>query len=296
MVTNSTGAQVQLSEYKPFGELSRNQGLSPQGTVPNKYLFTGKELDSTGLYYYGARYYDAKIGRFITADPIDYSDVGIRLAGGKDLKTFLKNPQNLNRYTYCLNNPLRYIDPDGLLTIFIHGTFSSIDDFSIGFIKSVTATFNDFNTNLFRWSGGNTNVARFIAACDLASYINQYEFAEGEELNIVGYSHGGNIAFLASQFNLKHKINNLVAFGTPIREYSPNMGNIDELYNIGSYSDWLQTHGGKDAWYGFFIPGEAGPSDNVISNSNNLNIVNMMFDSLFHFDYLNSEIWNEIFN
>jgi RHS repeat-associated protein len=50
------------------------------------------------IYYYGARYYDPVLGRFISADSIvpDFS-----------------NPQSLNRYSYVLNNPLRYIDPTG---------------------------------------------------------------------------------------------------------------------------------------------------------------------------------------
>lgn len=64
-----------------------------------QYTFNGKELDETGLYYYDARYYDAKVGRFITRDTI---------------KGEIKNPQSLNRYSYCLNNPTRYNDPTGL--------------------------------------------------------------------------------------------------------------------------------------------------------------------------------------
>ena len=55
-------------------------------------------LDDSGLYYHNARYYDASIGRFISADTVvpDPAD-----------------PQHLNRYTYCLNNPLKYTDPTG---------------------------------------------------------------------------------------------------------------------------------------------------------------------------------------
>jgi hypothetical protein len=52
------------------------------------------------LYYYNARYYDPTIGRFISAD------------------TFIpnfSNPQNLNRYTYCNNNPVKFTDPTGHL-------------------------------------------------------------------------------------------------------------------------------------------------------------------------------------
>jgi RHS repeat-associated protein len=68
------------------------------GTLPTDKKFTGQRLDSTGLYYYNARYYDPGIGRFISADTIvpNFAD-----------------PQSLNRYSYCRNNPLRYIDPTG---------------------------------------------------------------------------------------------------------------------------------------------------------------------------------------
>ena len=50
------------------------------------------------MYYYGARYYDPAIGRFTTRDP---------------KKGDLMNPQSLNPYVYCMNNPMKYIDPDG---------------------------------------------------------------------------------------------------------------------------------------------------------------------------------------
>ena len=56
-------------------------------------------MDDTGLYYYNARYYDATIGRFISADTIVQNPT---------------NPQSLNRYSYVLNNPLKYTDPSGL--------------------------------------------------------------------------------------------------------------------------------------------------------------------------------------
>ena len=79
-------------KYFPFGE-----GWESQGNLPEQ-QFTGQRLDSTGLYYYGARYYDPHIGRFISPDTIVPQPF---------------NPQSLNRYSYCLNNPLKYIDPTG---------------------------------------------------------------------------------------------------------------------------------------------------------------------------------------
>ncbi|MDO8662670.1 MAG: RHS repeat-associated core domain-containing protein [Candidatus Omnitrophota bacterium] len=93
VITDQTGSLVQYCEYTPYGSLARNEG-----TDVATHKFTGKELDRTGLYFYGARYYDPEIGRFITADTIVQAPY---------------NPQTLNRYTYCGNNPINYVDPTG---------------------------------------------------------------------------------------------------------------------------------------------------------------------------------------
>ena len=69
------------------------------GTTDVAYKYTGKEQDdSTGLYFYEARYYDPVLGRFIQPDTIVPDPLG---------------PQTLNRYAYVLNNPLIYTDPSG---------------------------------------------------------------------------------------------------------------------------------------------------------------------------------------
>ncbi|MFA4842752.1 MAG: RHS repeat-associated core domain-containing protein, partial [Candidatus Omnitrophota bacterium] len=113
VISDASGALVQKVEYAPYGAIVSTEprtarGLSPQGTVPENaathYLFTGKELDATGLYYYGARYYDPEIGRFITADTIVQAPY---------------DPQSLNRYSYCRNNPINYVDPSGHFVWFI---------------------------------------------------------------------------------------------------------------------------------------------------------------------------------
>ena len=82
------------TEYMPFGSMRIHEGIDLTA-----YKFTDQELDAeTGLYNYGARLYDPLIGRFICADIIIPD---------------LYNPQSLNRYSYCLNNPLIYVDPNG---------------------------------------------------------------------------------------------------------------------------------------------------------------------------------------
>ena len=66
--------------------------------------FTGKEQDTeTGLDYFGVRYLSGVLGRFTGADAL--------MASAK-----VSNPQTWNRYSYGLNNPLRFIDPTGMYT------------------------------------------------------------------------------------------------------------------------------------------------------------------------------------
>ncbi len=92
LVTDSSQNIVTAATYHPYGETSIEEG------VEESYSYTGKEQDSTGLYYYIGRYYDPSIGRFLSRD----SRFGQ-----------IECPQSLNRYTYVLNNPLKYIDPNG---------------------------------------------------------------------------------------------------------------------------------------------------------------------------------------
>jgi RHS repeat-associated protein len=108
VMTTSTGTLDSSITFFPFG-------LTRTGSVSTAKKFTGQRLDGTGLYYYNARYYDASIGRFISPDS----------TGQK-----LNDPQSLNRYTYCGNNPLKYTDPTGHDQVIItndDGTFTIMD-------------------------------------------------------------------------------------------------------------------------------------------------------------------------
>jgi RHS repeat-associated protein len=94
VASTASGALVARQTYFPYGAPRTSEGI-----LPTDYTFTGQRVDtSAGLMYYGARYYDAALGRFIQPDlliPDPY------------------NPQSLNRYAYVYNNPLRYTDPTG---------------------------------------------------------------------------------------------------------------------------------------------------------------------------------------
>lgn len=112
LITDASGNRVFRSNYQPFGVDSGKSGSE-------EFRYTGKPTDdSTGLYYYGARYYDPSIARFVTVDPAlpDLSD-----------------PQSLNRYVYCRNNPQKYTDPNGFWALQIGvGGSAGIGTFGVG--------------------------------------------------------------------------------------------------------------------------------------------------------------------
>jgi RHS repeat-associated protein len=93
------GASDLVCASLPFGDSLNCTG---SGTDSTEHHFTGKERDTeTGLDYFGARYYGSNMGRFMTPDPL--------LNSGHPA-----DPQSWNRYSYTLNNPLRFVDPTGL--------------------------------------------------------------------------------------------------------------------------------------------------------------------------------------
>ncbi len=102
---------LEESHFNSWG--MRLEGICSKAatTIDNKYQYNGKELqskefnDGSGLeeYDYGARHYNAQIGRWFNVD----------LLADKYNST--------SPFVYCLNNPLIYIDPDGQRIIFVHG-------------------------------------------------------------------------------------------------------------------------------------------------------------------------------
>ncbi|ETA66626.1 RHS repeat-associated core domain [Methanolobus tindarius DSM 2278] len=119
LLINESGLEVERTEYYPYGQV-QSGGLE-------KYGFTGQENDAdTELMYYGARYYSPEYRIFVQPDtmlPDPY------------------NPQALNRYSYTLNNPVKYTDPSG------HYVESAID------IAFIAMDLNDIRTgNADKWT------------------------------------------------------------------------------------------------------------------------------------------------
>jgi RHS repeat-associated protein len=129
LITNLDGEIVQHVEYVPFGEVFIEERNNAWNTP---YLFNAKELDEeTGLYYYGARYYDARISLWLSTDPLQE-----------------KYP-NVSTYAYTFQNPIKYVDPDGK-DIVITGTLldKTVSEMQAGIGKGITLSYDKNNSYL----------------------------------------------------------------------------------------------------------------------------------------------------
>jgi RHS repeat-associated protein len=86
---------IAYNDYYPFGMLMEGRN-GASGSWDAGYKFTGKERDvETNYDYFGARYYDARIGRWLSRDPL------------------AEKYPSLSPYVYCADNPLKFVDPNG---------------------------------------------------------------------------------------------------------------------------------------------------------------------------------------
>jgi RHS repeat-associated protein len=126
MIFDKTGAlaTTKRHDYAPFGEEIfnglRTTAMGYGAADSTRQKFTSKERDNeTGLDYFLVRYHSSTQGRFTSADEFKggarelfvpaTSQAEKQALAYSDIFT----PQSLNKYQYCLNNPLRYVDPDG---------------------------------------------------------------------------------------------------------------------------------------------------------------------------------------
>jgi RHS repeat-associated protein len=97
--SDTSGVMTWNEHYKPYGERQVKSGVAGD----NDNWFAGKSSDlQTGLSYFGARYYDPVVGRFMSADSVEPDP---------------NNVLSINRYAYANNNPYKFVDPDGRIPV-----------------------------------------------------------------------------------------------------------------------------------------------------------------------------------
>ena len=125
--TNEAGAVIWRKTYAPYGKASNKDG-------DNRIGYTGHVEDQNGLIYAGARYYDPTLGRFLSDDPVRFSE---------------SNPMSFNRFAYANNNPYRFTDPNGKWSTEAHNelidrAFSSLNSSQRSAMKKGSARVDSY--------------------------------------------------------------------------------------------------------------------------------------------------------
>ena len=185
---------VSSQRFDPWGKV-----IAGGNVTQTRSNYTGQELDTTGLLYYHARYYDPNLGRFMSADTIvpgtasggmdglqlrpltvDFHEPGFAAQlGGENGQAFWfqlsdderekagipwgpANPQALNRYSYVQNNPLGATDPNGHKDVLIDA--NKKDDLGQTELDRLTTNVNNTFNQFWIDSGGFTLLAGAAAA------------------------------------------------------------------------------------------------------------------------------------
>ena len=178
VTTYGDGYSMEETGYLPYGG-ERDSYKDADATEVN-YKYTDQEHDpETGLYNYNARLYDPWAGQFITPDSIipDYS-----------------NPQSLNRYSYTLNNPMRYIDPTGHWTV--QGAWNS-------FTNAVSSAWSGVTSYLGSGNSGSASLSSYYdyssPATTSSSQLSSY-YSSSFSAGTSGTADAGLSSYMSSSF------------------------------------------------------------------------------------------------
>lgn len=210
-----------------------------------RFHFNGKEnideITTHGDWQdYGERYYSARLGRFPSPDP---------------LIIYKQKYPELSTYQFASNTPIQAIDLDGLEAFFVHGMKSNHMDWHTKGFQNVADALMKYTNNKvadysFDWSGkGNgvfqTKISRRKAAELLVKHVLAHK-VDGEEITLVGVSHGGNVSIRAARIlgKMGYKVN-VITLNTPASKNADDFEGpkdnpgINDMIDIRTQDDFV---------------------------------------------------------
>ncbi len=167
-ITNNLGVVEERMVYKAFGEklnLDKYGNLSSEPSFTNR-GYTGHEhIEESHLIHMNGRVYDPIIARFTSADPNIFHPF---------------NTQNFNRYSYVMNNPLKYIDPSGYGVLSSEHTGNPKDTggYSGGYGSSGNKSYKEISSGSSGDSDGDSNINQKVQTKKKEQIINKNEITE----------------------------------------------------------------------------------------------------------------------
>ena len=212
---NSSGTKVMGASFDAWGK--RTQTTS---TLEFRRGFTGHEhIDGFDLINMNGRVYDPLIGRFLSPD------MYVQLPGFS---------QSFNRYSYCLNNPLKYTDPDGESIIGAVVVGAIIGTYMGGVLS------NEGEKNPFDWDYKSLDTWCYMA-CGL--YVGAMSGAVGGYIASSGIPLANTASMMASSL-----VNSVGTWG-----YTGGTTDISINYGFGSYNFTKRENNrfldGDNEWY-----------------------------------------------
>ncbi|EAS20177.1 hypothetical protein BBFL7_02578 [Flavobacteria bacterium BBFL7] len=256
----------------PFGETMAEQ--TSISYYQTEFKFNGKELDSeTGMYYYGARYYDPSLSIWMSVDPL------------------AEQFPNFSPYNYTMNNPINMVDPDGRAPevkddIIIHGInnvtltipTAGDEDFHVYTPMAISGESRQLNLGLENVDSDRFAIGYTVNATGSASTVlgakgsagitsvqftddtymgYNYHYATGEGTGSTGVQGGASIGV---------ELNVFIAYNNSNEEITPSTlsGTATSYELSGDFKTSVGgvglTFGGFESgnWKGFYIGGEVG--------------------------------------
>ncbi|MFM9983721.1 MAG: SpvB/TcaC N-terminal domain-containing protein, partial [Flavobacteriales bacterium] len=195
-ITDIFGQLRQHLEYIPFGETFIDEHTNSE-TSP--YLFSGKELDeTTGLYYYGARYYNPQLSIWVSVDPLS----GVY--------------PSLSPYNYCLDNPINLVDPDGRQAMDPNKVTKLTGKYNRMIISARAAGKNKAADNLQHFLMGTGSSKNYEA-----SWLRGFEPVRDAENRILKYVEKGNLKKWIASVDKNSTIEKSDHWDADIYSYNP---------------------------------------------------------------------------